>query len=218
MNQFVPQLMLGNALANSTNHPKYNPHWIKLDTWHIGAQYSMGLCVKNETYPDGFECDRQTWLAKAATGKLVPVEPGEVVEASFELVEKENNAGAKVHWSNSSLEWHLCISVVDGGPDRLSEVVSDRPFMGLVQSTSSWNEDIYDNVYVGSCLENYGMVSGDNYPPEWQIDIKVRSPDAGSWWRDFRLEGQNSCPWQPQSQLQNDAGEKWQRAVWRAFL
>jgi len=209
MNQFVPQLMLGNALSNSSHYPDYEPHWIEMDKWHIGAQYFMGLCVRNASFPDGFECDAQTWVPKAATGRLVSVEPGEVVETSFELVEEP---------LEERYEWHLRIGVVGGGPDRTSVVVSKRPFMGLVESTRSWDEDIYDSVYIGSCLENYGMESADNYPPEWQIDVKISSPDAGSWWRDWRLEGENGCPWQPQTQVDNITGETWQRAVWRAFL
>ena len=88
MNQFVPQLMLGNALANSTNGPEYHPSWIKMDTWHIGAQYFMGLCVRNDTFPDGFECDKETWVAKAATGRLVPVEPGELIETRLYVFTK----------------------------------------------------------------------------------------------------------------------------------
>ena len=41
-NQFVPQLMLGSTLCNSSNAPDYDPIWCKLSTWHIGAQYFMG--------------------------------------------------------------------------------------------------------------------------------------------------------------------------------
>ena len=49
-NQFVPQLMLGNVLANSTNFPDYEPQWLQLNQWHIGAQYFMGLtCPQNTT-------------------------------------------------------------------------------------------------------------------------------------------------------------------------
>lgn len=204
MNQFVPQLMLGNALANSTNAPEYHPKWIKMDTWHIGAQYFMGLCVKNDTFPDGFQCDRETWLARAATGRLVPVEPGELIETRFELDEQ--------------YVWSLHIGVVGGAPDRQSQVTSDAPYMGLVEATKGWDEEIYDNIYVGSCLENYGMNSRDNYPTEWQIDVKIWSPVAGNWWRDWRLEAPNGCPWQPTSQIDNNAGETWQKAVWRAYL
>ena len=111
MNQFVPQLMLGNTLANSTNGSEYNPKWIKMDAWHIGAQYFMGLCVQNDTFPDGFECDKETWIAKAATGRwLIPVEPGELIETRFEF--------------DAQHVWRLHIGVVGGGPDRQSHVTS----------------------------------------------------------------------------------------------
>eukprot|EP01084_Bolivina_argentea_P210558 358344_1 len=38
-NQFVPQLMLGNVLCNSTNSGDYKPSWCKLTEWHIQSQY-----------------------------------------------------------------------------------------------------------------------------------------------------------------------------------
>ena len=84
MNQFVPQLMLGNALANSTNAPDYNPIWIEMDSWHVGSQYFMALC--NGT-SGTFDC--KNWIPKAATGKLVAVQPGEMVETSFVLKEEK---------------------------------------------------------------------------------------------------------------------------------
>ena len=227
MNQFVPQLMLGTALANSTNFPDYHPLWIQLESWHIGAQYFMGLCVKtnesrshddnndnnniNNSDDDGggFECDPATWTPKAATGTLLPVEPGEIIETSIQLVP-----------SRGYYEWHLRIGVLDE-PHRTSIVVVDRPFMGLVESTTSWMEDIYEMVNVGSCLENYGMVSPRQYPPTWDMIVDIwpttRTPNDTklSFWRAWSLEDRNICSWQPKSKVISVEVPSWQRAVWK---
>jgi len=206
MNQFVPQLMLGNPLANSTNAPDYKPIWIEMNSWHIGAQYFMGLC--------GESSDCKKWIPKAATGRLVAVEPGEVVETSFSLKEVTHCC------KETQLVWTLHIGVVGGGPDRQSIVVSDRPFMGLLNSTFSWGESTYDNIYVGSCLENYNMQIPDNYPTRWQIDVAVVDAPGRdeNFWHDWRLDHGPSCPWQPVSTLANAIDKKSQHVKWRAEL
>ena len=198
MNQFVPQLMLGNALANSSNYPDYDPYWIELETWHIGAQYFMGLC-------NGTACG-DSWIAKAATGELIPVVPGEVIETSFQLVPVRGR-----------LEWHLRVGVL-GQPHRSSIVVADRPFMGLVESTTSWEEDTYSYVYVGSCLENYGMNSSTNYSPTWQIEVKTWSKEPASFWQDWRLDQKPTCAWQPKSTVVSNCTSTRQWALWKATL
>ena len=45
-NQFVPQLMLGRTLCDSSNHPDYSPVWCTLHKWHIGDR------SPNPTPPD----------------------------------------------------------------------------------------------------------------------------------------------------------------------
>jgi hypothetical protein len=210
MNQFVPQLMLGNVLANSSNYPDYDPYWIAMDTWHIGAQYFMGLCATNATAPDGFICDGDHWIPKAATGKLIPVEPDEVIETSFELVEVRDTG-----W-----EWQLQMGVV-GQPHRLSLVVADCPFMGLINATKSWQEDRYENIDVGSCLENYGMTKSKNYSPKWEIAMEVWPPPGSlptfSYWPNWNLS-EIPCPWQPTSSVSTASTNESQWAVWKAIL
>lgn len=201
MNQFVPQLMLGNSLAKSSNYPEYQPQWVEMETWHIGAQYFMGLCDTNTTSscPD-------SWIAKAATGELIPVEPGEVIETTFQLL------SVRGRW-----EWHLRIGVV-GQPHRTSVVVADRPFMGLVESTTSWDEETYEFVYVGSCLENYGMQSSKNYSPSWQIEMITWSLESVSFWKDWRDDETRTCDWQPKSAVVSNYTAQKQWAIWKAKL
>jgi hypothetical protein len=125
--------------------PDYHPEWIVLDRWHIGAQYFMGLCF------DRSDC-RKNWIAKAATGKLILVEEGEVIETSFSSVPVEGR-----------FEWHLRIGVQDD-PSRRSIVVADRPFMGLLENvTKDWMEDRYKRLMtsdmVGVSLSAVGLLS-----------------------------------------------------------
>ena len=47
MNQFVPQLILGNALDGSSGPPEYKPKWGKHTTWQFGAHYFFE--IYNET-------------------------------------------------------------------------------------------------------------------------------------------------------------------------
>ena len=46
-NQFVPQLMLGSALTNSTGYPNYNPVFTQLNKWYISSQYFFALIKNN---------------------------------------------------------------------------------------------------------------------------------------------------------------------------
>ena len=222
MNQFVPQLMLGNALANSSNDPDYDPQWIQLETWHIGAQYFMGLCppylsqstttTTTTTTPStataGNASCRDSWIPKAATGDLIAVNPGEVIETTFRLVK---GGGRR-------LQWQLRIGVL-GQPHRTSVLVVDRPFLGLVPSTTTWDEDVYEHVYVGSCcLENYGMIESKNYPPSWQIRMEIWSPGRLVDWKDWRVAPKPTCDWQPKSTVMSNDTLTMQRAIWKANL
>jgi hypothetical protein len=181
----------------------------------------MGLTCTND---DDDDCVDNKFVPHAATGKLIAVYPGEVVETTFKLLDDH--------------QWQLRIGVVEGGGEgddsfRFSTVVADRPFMGLVPTTSSWMEEIYDQVYIGSCLENYGMKGPENYPSSWEINIDIQVPappkkddtattttTTASWsWSEWRLEKYSpSCPWQPESFVQSLNGTQWQKAVWNATL
>ena len=227
MNQFVPQLMLGNALAHSTNFPDYNPIWMKMDEWHIGAQYFFALtCNHTEARkhssdaPSYFSKHEPCWIPKAATGKLIKVEPGELIETTFKLIQ--------VSGSND-WEWHLRIGVVGAHPTRWSLVVVREPFMGFIPQkngkSTSWQDDIYKNVTVGSCLENYGMKTSRNYPPTWEIimDIIVNEkqwqPSMDNfYWDNWKVLGGPKCPWLPQSTLSLVEGPAWQRVKWNATI
>ena len=60
MNQFVPQLMIGHPLCDSTNAPAYDPLW-RLETSYVfGAQYYFQIFNETTNRTD----------SHAATGKL----------------------------------------------------------------------------------------------------------------------------------------------------
>ena len=182
--------MLGQAFANSTNYPDYNPQWIGWETWHIGAQYFMALCPTDHS----MNCSN-SWIAKAPTGELMAVGPLEIIETTIRLVQKKQKR---------TLEVKLRIGVL-GQPHRAPTVFADRSFMGLVSSTQSWEELDYENVYVGSCLENYiMMMAQDNYSPTWKIWMELWSPGRLISWEEWFVSPKDDCDWQPKSTLSSN--------------
>jgi hypothetical protein len=249
-NQFVPQLMLGNVLANSTNSPDYEPQWLELDSWHIGSQYFMALCrpanetTTTTTVTTEYNCT--DWIPKAVTGELIAVEPGEGVYTKFELVKQQQSTSSLLGDNDGNdFEWHLTMGVVGGDKSRVSSIVIKKPFMGMIEPNShSWTEEIYNDIYVGSCLENYGMVQPENYPSFWRIDVDIHLPlettekkkkknrkkwirsnrDSGGLdgiqpvWKDWKMDHDQDCDWQPISIVKSSNGNGYQTATWEAWL
>lgn len=134
MNQFVPQLILGNALSGSTGPPLYNPLYGVYNTWHFGAHYFFEVYNATEGSVD----------AKAAYGKLFPANSGETLFTRFQA--SSGSAGPV---------WVLTMGVL-GDHTRVSELRVDQPYMGLgaewpVPSTS-WSELNYTNVSYNSAV------------------------------------------------------------------
>jgi hypothetical protein len=75
MNQFVPQLMLGNPLCNSTGAPDFKPIWHEESSWVFGAQYFFELFNETANATQGH----------AATGETFPVKEGEVIFTRYTL-------------------------------------------------------------------------------------------------------------------------------------
>ena len=75
MNQFVPQLMLGNPLDGSKGPPDYVPEWHKHTSWCFGAQYFFELFNQTENATQ----------AHAATGTTFNCTPGETIFTEFTL-------------------------------------------------------------------------------------------------------------------------------------
>ena len=110
MNQFVPQLMLGNSLTASSGPPDYKPKWVQHKEWTFSSQYFMEINnTKTGNPAEGH----------AATGEAYAAKEGEKVWTKFTL--------------SADHVWTLGMGVV-GDASRTSTVVADKPFMGLVRA------------------------------------------------------------------------------------
>eukprot|EP01079_Euglenida_sp_SAG-EU17-18_P002094 gene2095-3050_t len=183
MNQFVPQLMLGNPLCNSTGPPDYKPLWHHQDTWVIGSQYFFEVFNETANRTEGH----------AATGDLVKVSKGEIVYTQFEV---------SVDWM-----WTLTMGV-KGQPDRVSTVVAHKPYMGILpdSQTKSWSEaqDTYSHAFVNSCWELYGMRDRDHYPSSgshYEMVTKTDSPNSIQWDTHWVENEKPDCPGCPNSTI-----------------
>jgi hypothetical protein len=142
-NQFVPQLMLGDALSGSSGAPDYTPTWSNFTSYVFQAQYFFAFIdtVTNST------------IFKAATGTTYNTSPGELLWTSFTLSN-----------SSSGGSWTLSMGVT-GDPTRTSTVTVPAPYMGMLSPfTTRWDEDTYSLVHVNSCWELYGTNNREDYP------------------------------------------------------
>lgn len=149
MNQFVPQLILGEALDGSTGHPKYEPKYGTHETWMFGAHYFFEVYKNNAKREEEVE-------AHAAYGKLYPASPGEMLYTEF-VASGPLNAPA----------WTLTMGVV-GDSTRVSSIEVPQPYMGIGASwdepTVSWAEENYTYTGSYSCWELYGVEDLEHFP------------------------------------------------------
>ena len=121
----------------------------------------------------------------AATGTTYDCAPGEVIFTEFAL----------------SADWVWTLRMgVKGDPTRLSTVVVEKPFMGLLPAdqTTSWSEDVYSKAWSNTCWELYGVATAGDYPPTdmfYTINITTATPGSIPWgtW----TTQQPSCPGHP---------------------
>ena len=200
MNQFVPQLLLGDVLQGSTGYPNYNPKWGFDSTWVFGAHYFFEIYnpITNQTEPH------------AAYGDLYPTIPGETLFTSFGLKKKEtkvDETGMAVS-DDDDVQWILTMGVV-GDNSRISTLVVERPYMGMGtqwtnQSTTSWLEPSYQNMCINACWEIYGGKDANHLPSSGtRYNLTIVQPQSTSqsnddtyynftsWERD---EGKGKCP------------------------
>jgi len=169
MNQFVPQLILGNALDGSSGAPDYKPKWGLHKTWSFGAHYFF------ETY----NATTNSTQSHAAYGDLFEAHAGEEIYTKFEASQKADAEGPT---------WTLTMGAV-ADKTRTSTVVVDKPYMGLGVDwpvpTTSWNELNYTNLCINSCWELYGA------------DDRAHLPGNGSHYtlNIDRGSAKNAYPW-----------------------
>jgi len=205
MNQFVPQLILGNALDGSSGPPLYKPKWGQHDTWKFGAHYFFEVLNATSGKRD----------SHAAYGDLFNTTPGELLFTSF----MANSDGPH------GLSWTLKMGVV-GDSSRLSKVQVDQPYMGLGVHwdlpTTSWTELNYTNMCVNSCWELYGANDRDHLPGSGShYNIKIERPITAvssfkwttKWDEDEGV--QKPCPNCTISEYHNDTE---QHILWDIFV
>eukprot|EP01084_Bolivina_argentea_P261078 441071_1 len=184
-NQFVPQLMLGTALSDSTGSPYYNPIWKHLTSWHIGSQYFF--FIQNESSSSGHS-------GKAVTGKLIDVYEGDIVYTSFSLSE------------NGEI-WTLTMGV-KGNDSAVSIVKATQPFMGLENHTKSWTEDKYNETRLGCCWELYNIQSEQMYPKYMNYTINTTSNvDESEYWKPWRMGEIPNCSYSPTWSLTSNVNQ-----------
>jgi hypothetical protein len=166
-NQFVPQLMLGNALSGSSGAPGYAPSWGNFSSYVFQAQYFFAL----------LDAATNATVFKAATGPTFPAAPGEDLWTAMDL-----------DTSTPSWAWTLRMGVV-GDAARTSTLAVPAPFMGLLApATASWREAAYSQVHVNSCLELYGLASPGGWPSTgsaFDMRVTAGAPGAIAWATNF---------------------------------
>lgn len=196
MNQFVPQLMLGNPLCESTGPPLYKPIWKMHDTWVFGSQYFFEI----------FNVTSNKTEAHAATGKVVSVVKGEILWTQFEL--------------DSNWVWKLSMGV-KGDPSRVSTVIVPKPYMGLLPNeANSWNEKTFDHCHVSSCWELYGMRDRDHYPgsgSNYDMRITVDTPGQFKWYTSWSEREVPDCPGHPESNITENHNDTQQDVYWKLY-
>jgi hypothetical protein len=192
MNQFVPQLMLGNPLSGSTGWPAYDPQWSSEKTWVFASQYFMEL--QNQT-------SKQV-VAKAAAGQKFGVVAGEVLWTSFTR--------------SADFAWTLAMGV-KGDAARTSFVIAPRPYMGLLESTRSWGEEIYGKAHLNSCWELYGVETRNAYPASGSV-YDMRTVQAAGPAFPFQPDWTNvevpTCPGHPNGTFRVTSNATVQDVVW----
>jgi len=191
MNQFVPQLMLGNPLCGSSGPPLYLPKWAEHKTWVFGAQYFFEIFNKSANKTQGH----------AATGTTYPCKEGETIYTTFSLSED---------WV-----WTLTMGV-KGDESRVSKVVAAKPFMGLLpaEQTNSWSEPVYASAWANTCWELYGIQEAGNYPSSDQrTTIKIRNDEDHINWSNWSTR-QANCPGAPKASIRQHSTVDEQYITW----
>ena len=131
MNQFVPQLLVGDALDGSTGPPDYFPRFGVHTTWAFAAHYFFEV----------FDPPSNSTIAHAAYGDMHPARAGETLFTNFSVLLAAD--GVTPHWQ-------LQMGVL-GDASRVSTLLVEQPYMGLGAAwdvpTTSWAETNYTNMW-----------------------------------------------------------------------
>ena len=191
-NQFVPQLVLGNALTGSSGAPHFAPSWGNYSAWFFSAQYFFALNASGRPEPS----------LHAATGPIFPTSAGEVL-------------WTRMAFDVAALSWRLSMGVV-GDASRTSAVDVPKPFMGLLDPAASWADGAYEKVHVNSCWELYGIQSPANWPSsgsKFNMQVGAAQPGAIPWQADWSNGCGLNCPGKPNNVTWREAHNDTAQAV-----
>jgi len=196
MNQFVNQLMLGQALYSSTGEPSYDPLWTTATTWIFAAQYFM------EIYPNG--------TAKAAAGSWFNCSEKDILWTEYALDED---------WV-----WTLSMGVV-GDPTKTSVLSVPTPFMGLLgNETKSWKEPAYSVAHFNGCWELYGIspYGGTHYPSSSSVyDMRTTlgpQQEPINWQEHWTNIEYATCPGHPNATFMEIHNASQQDVLWNIYF
>jgi hypothetical protein len=171
MNQFVPQLMFGNVLDESSGPPKYLPKFHNhYQTWVFGAHYYFQI----------FDDVKKTSESHAAYGPLFSTWPGETLFTNFEIVPSKQDEDQ----TEGDPQWILTMGVV-GDETRISQLIIPRPYMGMGinwdEPSKSWLEPSYKNMCINACWELYGAKDSAHLPSTGTtFEISIVQPSSSS--------------------------------------
>ena len=176
-NQFVPQLVLGNALTGSSGPPDFLPSWGNYTSWSFSAQYFFEVLDAATNAPS----------PRAATGAIHPVAAGETL-------------WTRMAYDAPSASWALSMGVL-GDASRSSAVAAPAPFMGLLApGTASWEEPAYERVHVNSCWELYGVNARRDWPAsgsDFAMRVRAPVPNGVPWSANWSNGEAIDCPGAP---------------------
>eukprot|EP01060_Flectonema_neradi_P002354 TRINITY_DN1143_c0_g2_i2.p1 TRINITY_DN1143_c0_g2~~TRINITY_DN1143_c0_g2_i2.p1 ORF type:complete len:297 (+),score=75.40 TRINITY_DN1143_c0_g2_i2:42-893(+) len=202
MNQFVPQLMLGEPLDGSSGPPYYLPEWHERKTWVFASQYFMELhnVTTNST------------ASHAAAGELYNCTKGEILYTEFKL--------------DDSYTWTLTMGV-KGDPSRVSVIKAEKPYMGLLEENPGkgakaprWTDDAFNHTYVNSCWELYGMKDRAHYPSSgshYDMQVRAAKPDSIKWDTNWTEDEKPTCPGGPKSKISEYHNSTVQHILWDLY-
>jgi hypothetical protein len=192
MNQFVPQLELGEALCGSTGPAGgYQTGACSivdpLRQWVIQSQYFYGV-LNHSGVPDP---SGVSWTGHAVTGETIPVFPGEIVVTNFTQLLNGT-------WL---LQYSVDVSSpgpggpIEGRGNVMSLVQVDHPYMN---PELDWRHPDFNHTLAGACNEVYNLQSrkGDVARPlEMNISIIDGAPSNDAQWMvDWQVnEGLPQC-------------------------
>ena len=113
---------------------------------------------------------------------------------------------------------------VVGDPTRTSTLVVEKPFMGLLPETSSWNEPAYSMAHYNGCWELYGVspYGGTHYPSSSSVyDMRtVLGPGQTpfKWFEGWANDEVATCPGHPSGTFTEIHNETQQDVGWLVFI